>query len=78
MKTIDAQELDAIMERDDAWVLVDALPEESYERRHIAGAHSVPAVLMTLWSVWRRWSAIVMTRWWCTARTETARCLRRA
>ncbi|MGP1346357.1 MAG: rhodanese-like domain-containing protein [Phycisphaerales bacterium] len=43
MKTIDAQEVDAIIERNDSWVLIDALPKESYERRHIAGAHSVPA-----------------------------------
>ncbi|MFG0284161.1 MAG: rhodanese-like domain-containing protein [Phycisphaerales bacterium JB039] len=42
MKTIDARKLNEIMERDDAWVLVDVLPQDSYEKRHIPGAHSAP------------------------------------
>jgi len=43
MNTIDARELNAIMEEDGDWILIDTLPEESYEQRHIPGAHSVPA-----------------------------------
>jgi len=42
MKTIDANQLDQIIESDDDWILLDVLPEESYEKEHIPGAHNTP------------------------------------
>ena len=42
MKTIDAKELNEIMEERDDWLLLDVLPPESYEEQHIPGAYNAP------------------------------------
>lgn len=42
MKTIDAHELNDIMEREDDWVLLDVLPREHYEDEHVPGANNIP------------------------------------
>ena len=42
MKTINASQLNDIMEREDDWVLLDVLPKQQYEKEHIPGAHNVP------------------------------------
>lgn len=42
MKTITAEQLNDIMEREDEWVLIDVLPKEHYDKEHIPGAHNIP------------------------------------
>ncbi|MFG0304956.1 MAG: rhodanese-like domain-containing protein [Phycisphaerales bacterium JB040] len=42
MNIINARQLSDMLDRDDDWVLIDTLPAESYEKRHIPGAHHVP------------------------------------
>ena len=42
MNTINANELQAMMQQADNLVVLDVLPEESYEQEHIPGAHSLP------------------------------------
>lgn len=42
MKTITAEQLNDVMEREDDWTLVDVLHREQYEKEHIPGAHNIP------------------------------------
>lgn len=43
MQTIDARKVRDLINMKDAAILVDTLPQETYEKAHIPGAHSVPA-----------------------------------
>lgn len=43
MQAVDAQTVREILDKDNGWLLLDVLPEDHFEQRHIPGAENVPA-----------------------------------